>query len=91
MIQQNELITFLVGLGVALYLISNRRRMSRLPCPTCLYVAYLALFTGWSLTIVEGFLYADLFNLLEHLAYAVSSVAAATWCWKVFIRGERVR
>lgn len=87
MIQQNELITFLVGAGVALFLFINRRRITRIPGSPWLLFSYSALFTGWALTIVEGFVLGDIINILEHACYMVSSLTAAIWCWNVLVKG----
>ena len=91
MIQQNELITFLVGIGVVLFLFLNRRSIARIPGSSWLQFSYSALFTGWTLTIVEGFVFRDIINLLEHACYMASSLAAAFWCWQVLVKGVRTR
>jgi hypothetical protein len=89
MIQQNELITFLVGTGVALFIIIHSHRIARIPGSTWLFLSYSALFTGWILTLVEGFVLADVMNILEHACYMASSLTAAVWCWIVLVKGER--
>ena len=91
MIQQNELITFLVGTGVALFIFLNRRRIAQIPGSTWLLISYSALYTGWTLTIIEGFVLADVMNVLEHACYMASSVAAAAWCWIVLVRKGKVQ
>jgi hypothetical protein len=89
MIQQNELITFMVGIGVALFILINRRRIARIPGSSWLLLSYSALLAGWTLTIVEGFVLADVTNVIEHACYMASSMAAAVWCWIVLVKGER--
>jgi hypothetical protein len=91
MIEQNELITFLIGIGVVLFIWLNRRRIVQIPGYTWLLISYLSLFTGWSLTILEGFVLPDLMNVLEHACYMVSSLTAAAWCWFVLFAKGRVR
>jgi len=91
MIQQNELITFLVGLGVAIFIWLNRRRIVQIPGSSWLLLSYSALFMGWTLTLVEGFVLPDLINAIEHACYMASSVAAAVWSWVVLIKGEGAR
>ncbi|MCJ7499416.1 hypothetical protein MUP29_04105 [bacterium] len=86
MIQQNELITFLVGFGVALFVWLNRRRIAQIPGSTWLLFSYSALLAGWTITIIEGFVLPDLMNALEHLCYMASSVAAAGWCWIALVK-----
>jgi hypothetical protein len=48
----------------------------------------LALFAGWTLTIIEGFALGEVMNALEHVSYLVSSSSAAFWCWTVLVKGE---
>ena len=40
---------------------------------------------GWTLTVLEGFLWPNVLSLLSHLCYAASSVLAAAWCWLAFV------
>jgi hypothetical protein len=91
MIQQNEMITFLVGFGVALFIWLNRRRIVQIPGSTWLFLSYSALFAGWTITLVEGFVLPDLMNALEHICYMASSVAAAGWCWVVLVQRRGTR
>ena len=88
MIQQNELITFLVGLGAALYILANYSRFRTIPNFRFLFTAYFALLTGWALTIIEGFVLQNFFNILEHLSYAVCSIMIALWCRVTFKEGK---
>jgi len=88
MIQQNELITFLVATGVVLFIWFNRRRVVQIPGSAWLLLSYSALYLGWSLTILEGFVLAEIMNALEHVCYMVSSITAAAWCWIVLVKGE---
>lgn len=91
MIQQNEMITFLVGSGVALFIWLNRRRIVQIPGSTWLLLSYSTLFAGWTITLVEGFVLPDLMNTLEHMCYMASSMAAAGWCWTVLVQRRGAR
>lgn len=91
MIQQNELITFLVSVGVMLFILFNRRRIMEIPAAPILLFSFTALFAGWMLTLAEGIVLPALMNLLEHACYAASSLGAAVWCRKVFLPGEDTR
>jgi hypothetical protein len=89
MVQENELITLLLGIGVLVFAVSNRLRLQRLPEWKFLVGALGLLFLGWILTILEGFFWESALNLLEHISYAASSVLLALWCWKVFPKEGR--
>jgi len=91
LIQQNELITMLIGSGVAIYVLINHSRLSRIPSFKVLLISYLFLFAGWVLTVAEGFFLGSLLNFIEHLCYATGSILAAMWCWRVFMRAGEPR
>jgi len=82
-IQENEVVTFLLGTGVLIFILASRSQLRRLPASRLHIAAFLTLLAGWGLTIVEGFFWRDFFNVVEHLCYAISSVLLAAWCWKV--------
>ncbi len=88
MIQQNEVILLLLGIGVLIFLMANRGRLHRLPASRMILLAFYVLLGGWLLTNLEAFLLPELFNLIEHLCYAASGVLLAVWSWKVFGRPE---
>lgn len=73
MIQANEIINLLMGLAAipALFLLSRYGRLPRLPL---LYAGYTALMGAYVFTIVEGFVWGDLFNALEHLSLALAGL-----------------
>jgi len=90
MIQENELIIFLLGMGGMLFILVNRSRIEGLPAWNVLMASFFILLGGWLLTIVEGLFWQDFFNFLEHFSYTLSSIFIALWCWRVF-QGERAR
>ena len=79
-------ITFLLGIGVAVFILLNRGLLSRLPRFRLLVVAYALLVVAWGAANGEGLraespFWADAFKLGEHLCYLASSVLMAVWCW----------
>ena len=84
MVQENEVILFLLGVGVLIFILANRQRLKRLPASRILIAGFYVLLAGWVLTILEGFVWNEFLNFLEHTCYAGSAVLVATWCWKVF-------
>jgi uncharacterized membrane protein len=91
MIQGNEIIMLLLGIGVLIFILGNRPKLKRLPSSSILIAGFIVLFVGWVMTVLEGFYWKELLNLFEHICYAISSVLIAAWSWKVFERrkGER--
>jgi len=86
MIQENEVILLLLGLGVLIFVLNNRLRLQRFPESKVLIAGFYMLMAGWVLTVLEGFLLEGLLNFIEHMCYASSAVLVAAWCWKVFGR-----
>ncbi len=86
MIQESEIITLLVGIGVVIFITANFKRLIRIPSFPILYAAFLLTLSGWVLTVLEGLFLFDLFNFLEHVCYSLSSILIAIWCWSYFVR-----
>ena len=84
MIQENEIVMLLIGVGVLVFIFNNRVQFKRLPAWRIITSAFYALLGGWMLTVIEGFFWNQFFNLIEHICYATSSILVAAWCWKVF-------
>lgn len=90
MVQQNEVILLLLGIGVFIFIGSNRSRLRRLPASRTMLLGFYVLLLGWILTNLEALLLTDLLNVIEHLCYAVSAVLLAIWSWQVFSRADGV-
>lgn len=88
MIEQNELVTLLVGISVLILVVSNRRGLEGLPNARVCILSFLALVLGLAFTVLEGLFWGATFNILEHACYGASSLLLAAWVWLVFVRGE---
>ena len=84
MIQENEIVMVMLGLGVLVLVLTNRFQLRRIPSFGLLFAGFLTFMAGWILTVVEGFLWNTLLNAFEHISYAVGSMMVAAWCWKTF-------
>jgi hypothetical protein len=82
MIQQNEMVMLLIGIGVLFFIRLSSRQLKRLPSWNVLLCGFCALICAWISTVLEGFFWSVLFNYLEHLSYAASSALLTVWCWK---------
>ncbi len=88
MVQGNEIIALLVGVCVTLFCIRYRSELRSLPCRHLFYWAFGALMVARTITILEGFFYEDLLNLIEHSGYSASAILLALWSWRAFTPGE---
>jgi hypothetical protein len=84
MIQGNELIMLLLAIGCAAFIVVNRKKVHRIPEAGTLLSAFGILLAGYGLTILEGLLWKEALNMVEHVCYAASSVLMTVWCWKIF-------
>ena len=84
MIQQNEIIMLLLGIGCMIFIWVNKHKVKRIPLSKTLIAGFYMLVAGYVFTIVEGFLLRDFLNVLEHICYTASSILVAVWCWKIF-------
>jgi hypothetical protein len=88
MIQENEIVMLIIGLGVFIFVLGNRPQLKRIPHADWFLPAFYLLLAGWILTVVENILWGEVLNYLEHICYAAASLLLAVWCWKVF-RGKK--
>jgi len=82
MVQENEAITLLLGVMTLAFLIAKRKEIILMPGAPMLILAFLAGLVAWTATVVEEIAFPHMFNILEHVSYAVSSVLLAVWCWR---------
>ena len=84
MIQQNEIIMLLLGVGCMIFILVNRQKVKRIPVAKILIAGFFVLLAGYVLTILEGLFWNEFLNVLEHICYSASSILMAVWCWKIF-------
>ncbi len=87
-IEQSELLTLALGVAVAIAIGVEGQRLRRLRAWRVLTAAYAILLTGWTLTVLEGVLWSDTLNLVEHICYALSALMATGWVCIAFL-GDR--
>lgn len=88
MLQENEVVTLLLGVGTMIFILAHRPRLGQLPYSKIILSAFYIIFAGWAFTVFETFIWSNVLNFLEHACYAASSLLLAVWCWKV-VRGRR--
>ncbi|MHA1292812.1 MAG: hypothetical protein ACTSQJ_09120 [Promethearchaeota archaeon] len=86
MIQENEIIVFIIGIGTLIFIFINRLKINHIPESRIFVLAFVSFLIGWFFTILEGFLFGDLLNFIEHLCFAIGSILITIWISKVFKR-----
>jgi hypothetical protein len=79
MLAENEVLSFLLTLGILAFFLANLRRMRDLPGSAYQLGGILAYLAALIFTLLEGFAWADGFNLLEHLGYLLCGLFLAAW------------
>ena len=88
MLQENEVVMLLLGVGNLIFIALNRTHVKRINAWLILLSSYFLLLAGWMFTILEGFFLEDLLNLLEHACYLGSAIVLTYWCWKTVNRRQ---
>ena len=89
MLFDNEVIMLILGAGVVYYVLINWSQVRRIHAWKWLLGSFFLMITGWLFTVLEGFIFADAFNLFEHISYALGGISMVVWCRKFIThRGE---
>jgi hypothetical protein len=83
MIQQNEIIMLLLGIGCMIFILVNNQKVKRIPVAKTLIAGFYVLLAGYVFTVLEGLLWREFLNVLEHICYTASSILMTVWCWKI--------
>ena len=79
MIQENELITFILCVGALTFFLINYLKMRSLPALLIFMISFIFFLMGWFFTVIEGVIFEDIFNLIEHVCYICSSLMMLIW------------
>jgi predicted ABC-type exoprotein transport system permease subunit len=82
MYQENELITFIIVLGILVFLLANRKRIDIL-MDRYLLLSFFFYIAASVFTVVESFLLPSLLNILEHVSILLHSVFFTVWIWRI--------
>lgn len=85
MSHDNEMIMLIISLAVVVQIAAIMKFLRVLPYSNYLLFSFGCLLASAILTVAEGYLFAELFNYLEHLSYLASAILLAVWCGRVFM------
>ena len=88
MVQDNELVNLLSGIAAILVLIFIAGKIERGKL-YFFYTAFGAMLCAYTTTILEGYLWPDFFNLVEHFSLAVAGILFAIGCWYLSYNGKK--
>jgi len=84
MIQQNEVVTLVLGVAALVFVRLYYSQIRRLPCACVVVAALCVSMVGWVATNVEALVWGKFFQVVEHLCYGCCGVLVAVWSWCVF-------
>ncbi len=79
MLQENEVISCILTVGVVLFVLVNYRSVVRIPRSNLLLSSLLFFLLSNVFTVCEGLWLERVFNALEHLCYTVALLLLAIW------------
>ena len=89
MFQENEVITLLITVGMGLFLWLNRKPLHHVYRWKLLFFAFLFFLGSAFFTVIEGVVWENGFNHLEHLSALGFAVLFLAWCWTVGFSGKK--
>jgi len=89
MIQENELITFLLCFAPLIFIIINYSKWKTFPGSYIFIISFVLFTIGWFFTVIEGIILGVLFNIIEHLCYISSSILLLVWAIIYYKRRSR--
>ncbi|MHA1849227.1 MAG: hypothetical protein ACTSYS_05725 [Promethearchaeota archaeon] len=78
-VQENEVLTFFLGVAILTFMISNRKKIREIWNYKILLYGTAVMMLKSIFTILEGFFLGMLFNFLEHLMLALFSFLILYW------------
>ncbi len=79
MIQENELITLIFCIGVLFFGLINYVKLKYLPGLRIFIISFILFTMGWFFTVIEGIIFEEVFNIIEHICYICSSTMMLIW------------
>ncbi len=89
MFQKNEVITLLITVGIGIFFWSNRKSILQLNGWKLLILSFLCYLARMIFTVLEGYIWYDVMNLLEHLSILLFTIFFLLWCWQIGYQKEK--
>jgi len=80
----DEVLMLIISCAVVVEIAATYRNLRQIPHAFFLLGSLAGLALASLSTVVEGFLWADLFNWLEHLSLMAGAILLTLWCALVF-------
>lgn len=80
----DEVLMLIISCAVVVEIAATYRHLRQISHAFLLLGSFAGLALGSLSTVVEGFLWAELFNWLEHLSLTAGAILLTLWCALVF-------
>lgn len=80
MVEGKEIVMFMLGLGVILFIVVRYRNIIGIPDRVFLIASFVVFTAAAFFSIIESFFLENVINIFEHLCYTVSAVLLLVWC-----------
>ena len=88
MVRQDEVIALILAIGVFIFMAGNSKILRQFPSSRLLMTGFCLYLAASIFTIVEGFAFETVLNVLEHTCYFSSALCAAIWV-SITVASER--
>ena len=79
MIQENEILTIILGAGVLHFIILKYAELKENPSIGLLIPGFCLLFAAWVFSLLEAFFWETALNFIEHVLYLSSALCLLVW------------
>ena len=85
-----EIFQIVLAIAVAVLVFVNRGTLKRVPRFEIIILAFSLFVISVVCSVIEGFVWNELFNYCQHVTAMLSTVLVTVWCWTVFVaKGDR--
>lgn len=88
-IDHDEVIMMLISLIVFIEIFTSLKLIRFIPQKGILLSSFLVFTVSAVSTVVEGYVFSDVLNYIEHSSLMASAILLAVWCGRVFQARER--
>jgi hypothetical protein len=79
MIEESELVLFILGIVSFIFIITNYSKLKQIPAFSIFMLSSGILLIAWFCTVFEAVFLYDFLNLVEHICYLSSSIMILIW------------
>ncbi|MFO7795938.1 MAG: hypothetical protein ACQERB_05215 [Promethearchaeati archaeon] len=79
MIEEGELIVFILGIVVFIFITINYKNLKTIPEFKFFFISIILILIAWCATVFEAIILYDLLNYIEHICYVLSSMFIFIW------------